>query len=174
MVNHNKLLGAYDGCVGLKTGYTKAAGRTLVSCAVRGDLQLIAVTLKDGNDWADHTALLIRVFPLYPAAACRRRRRGAARAVAERNGGGRRRVLRRIVFLSAAGRGNGRNGMDLPAGVFAPVEEGAAAGEVIYRLNGEEIGRVPLYWSASADALQQRRERGFFDGLLSALRGLFR
>ena len=30
--NHNKLLYRIDGCVGLKTGYTRAAGRTLVSC----------------------------------------------------------------------------------------------------------------------------------------------
>ena len=33
LTNHNKLLGRVDGCIGLKTGYTKAAGRTLVSCA---------------------------------------------------------------------------------------------------------------------------------------------
>ena len=33
LTNHNKLLSRLDGCVGLKTGYTKAAGRTLVSCA---------------------------------------------------------------------------------------------------------------------------------------------
>ncbi len=33
LTNHNKLLSRLDGCLGLKTGYTKAAGRTLVSCA---------------------------------------------------------------------------------------------------------------------------------------------
>ncbi len=33
MTNHNKLLSMEDGCIGLKTGYTRAAGRTLVSCA---------------------------------------------------------------------------------------------------------------------------------------------
>ena len=33
MTNHNKLLSYMDGCIGLKTGYTMAAGRTLVSCA---------------------------------------------------------------------------------------------------------------------------------------------
>ena len=35
MTNHNKLLGYLDSCVGLKTGYTRSAGRTLVSCAQR-------------------------------------------------------------------------------------------------------------------------------------------
>ena len=57
MTNHNKLLHYVDGCLGLKTGYTKAAGRTLVSCAERAGQRLVAVTLQDGNDWADHAAL---------------------------------------------------------------------------------------------------------------------
>ena len=42
---------------GLKTGYTRAAGRTLVSCVRRNGRTLVAVTLQDGNDWADHAAL---------------------------------------------------------------------------------------------------------------------
>ena len=35
MSNHNKLLSLMDGCIGLKTGYTRAAGRTLVRSAER-------------------------------------------------------------------------------------------------------------------------------------------
>ena len=57
MTNHNRLLQQLDGCIGMKTGYTKAAGRTLVSCCERDGCRLAAVTLNDGNDWADHTAL---------------------------------------------------------------------------------------------------------------------
>ena len=57
MHNHNKLLSRLDGCVGLKTGYTKAAGRTLVSCAEQAGHRLVAVTLRDGDDWNDHEAL---------------------------------------------------------------------------------------------------------------------
>ena len=57
MENHNRLLRQGEGCVGLKTGYTQAAGRTLVSCAERDGCRLVAVTLQDGNDWADHAAL---------------------------------------------------------------------------------------------------------------------
>lgn len=52
--NHNKLLDLCEGCIGGKTGYTKAAGRTLVSCVQRGDLRLICVTLNDPDDWEDH------------------------------------------------------------------------------------------------------------------------
>ena len=57
MTNHNKLLRNVDGCIGMKTGYTMAAGRTLVSCAQRDGRRLVAVTLQDGNDWADHAAM---------------------------------------------------------------------------------------------------------------------
>ena len=56
-VNHNKLLWRYEGCVGLKTGYTEKAGRTLVSAAERDGMTLIAVTLDDPDDWRDHAAL---------------------------------------------------------------------------------------------------------------------
>ena len=64
MTNHNRLLRTVEGCVGMKTGYTKAAGRTLVSCAVRDGRTLVAVTLQDGNDWADHQALYDYGFSL--------------------------------------------------------------------------------------------------------------
>ena len=57
MENHNRLLRQMEGCIGLKTGYTRAAGRTLVSCTERNGCRLVAVTLQDGNDWADHAAL---------------------------------------------------------------------------------------------------------------------
>ena len=57
MGNHNKLLQRIDGCIGMKTGFTKAAGRTLVTCVRRNGRCLVAVTLQDGNDWADHATL---------------------------------------------------------------------------------------------------------------------
>ncbi len=53
-VNHNKLLKMNDCVNGVKTGYTKAAGRCLVSSAVADDLRLVAVTLNDPDDWDDH------------------------------------------------------------------------------------------------------------------------
>ena len=62
--NHNKLLWQYDGCTGIKTGYTKKCGRCLVSSAKRGDTELIAVTLNAPDDWRDHTALFDYGFSL--------------------------------------------------------------------------------------------------------------
>ena len=57
LYNHNKLLSCCEGCIGIKTGYTKKAGRTLTSCAKRNGKTLICVTLNDGNDWQDHCRL---------------------------------------------------------------------------------------------------------------------
>lgn len=65
LTNHNKLLGTLDGCVGVKTGYTKAAGRCLVSAVTRDGMTLICVTLDDPNDWADHTSLQNEMFKQY-------------------------------------------------------------------------------------------------------------
>jgi D-alanyl-D-alanine carboxypeptidase/D-alanyl-D-alanine carboxypeptidase (penicillin-binding protein 5/6) len=56
--NHNKLLSIYDGCIGLKTGFTKKSGRCLVSAAERNGCTVIAVTLNDPDDWDDHINLL--------------------------------------------------------------------------------------------------------------------
>lgn len=58
LVNHNRLLRSYDGLIGVKTGYTLAAGRCLVTAARRDGMTLIAVTLNDRNDWRDHTSLM--------------------------------------------------------------------------------------------------------------------
>lgn len=73
LTNHNKLLWRYTGCTGIKTGYTRSAGRILVSAAERGGRELIAVTIADPDDWHDHTALLDYGFavlaqrtPVYP------------------------------------------------------------------------------------------------------------
>lgn len=62
--NHNRLLSMYDGCIGIKTGFTKTAGRTLTSCAERDGVRLVAVTLNDGNDWQDHETMFDYGFSL--------------------------------------------------------------------------------------------------------------
>ena len=145
MHNHNKLLGYMDNCLGLKTGYTRAAGRTLVSCAEKNGQRLIAVTLQDGNDWADHQTLFDYGFSAYPAKTC---------------------AVRGKVLTQAAVSGGVSSHVPLIAGesfcwpVFsgeqlttelcldrpltAPVSVGTVAGVAVFRLNGTEIGRVSL------------------------------
>lgn len=58
LTNHNKLLWRLPGAQGVKTGFTKAAGRILVSAAEREGRRLVCVTMADPDDWNDHCALL--------------------------------------------------------------------------------------------------------------------
>ena len=63
--NHNRLLWQVEGADGVKTGYTKASGRILVSSAVRSGRRLVVVTIDDGDDWRDHAALYEQGFSRY-------------------------------------------------------------------------------------------------------------
>lgn len=63
--NHNRLLSSLEGAEGIKTGFTKKAGRCLVSSCKRNGVRLIVVTLNAGNDWNDHRALYDFGFKQY-------------------------------------------------------------------------------------------------------------
>ena len=63
--NKNKLLFMYDYTTGGKTGYTKKAKRTLVTTASKNNLNLVTVTLNDGNDFKDHVNLFEYGFSNY-------------------------------------------------------------------------------------------------------------
>ena len=65
LINHNRLLRSYPYCTGGKTGYTLAAGRCLVTAAEKDGKRLIAATLNDPADWADHKALFEYGFSLF-------------------------------------------------------------------------------------------------------------
>ena len=65
LYNHNRLLSEYEGCVGVKTGFTKKAGRCLVSAAERNGRLLVCATLNVYDDWNVHRALLDRCFAEY-------------------------------------------------------------------------------------------------------------
>ncbi len=67
LLNHNKMLTLYQGCDGVKTGFTKKTGRCLVSAATRNNFQVIAVTLNAPDDWNDHTNMLNYAFNNYSA-----------------------------------------------------------------------------------------------------------
>ncbi len=63
--NHNKLLWQYEGCNGIKTGFTKKCGRCLVSSAEQDGMRLICVTLNAPDDWNDHKYMLDYGFSNY-------------------------------------------------------------------------------------------------------------
>ena len=64
--NNNKLLHRYDGCIGVKTGFTDNARRCLISAAFCEDSNktLIAVTLNAPDDWNDHARMYDYGFSL--------------------------------------------------------------------------------------------------------------
>ena len=62
--NHNRLLGR-DGIFGVKTGFTRACGRCLVTACERDGRTLVAVTLSAPDDWKDHTELYDYGFERY-------------------------------------------------------------------------------------------------------------
>ena len=63
LVNHNRLLRDLEGCIGVKTGYTKVCGRCLVSAVERDGITLICVTLNCSDDWNKHKILYDKNFP---------------------------------------------------------------------------------------------------------------
>jgi D-alanyl-D-alanine carboxypeptidase/D-alanyl-D-alanine carboxypeptidase (penicillin-binding protein 5/6) len=69
--NHNKLLWRNENCIGIKTGFTKKAGRCLVSAAERDGLRLIAVTLGCPNDFNIHDQLFDECFERLSLSTCR-------------------------------------------------------------------------------------------------------
>ncbi len=169
LTNHNKLLWRYEGAVGMKTGYTEKAGRTLVSAARRGGMTLIAVTLNDPDDWRDHAALLDWGFAGYAPAEVEE---GAVFGCVPVSGS-------LVPFVEAqVQRGwlypvTGEEQLELktvwdaPA-VSAPVERGDRLGTLEVRCGGELVGQVPLVAARSAgrDAVPAKNP---LEGLLSGI-----
>lgn len=65
MINKNKMLWQFDGGDGVKTGFTKKAGRCLVSSATRDGMRLVCVVLNCGPMWDESSALLEYAFKNY-------------------------------------------------------------------------------------------------------------
>ena len=160
--NHNKLLWLVDGVDGVKTGYTKAAGRILVSSAVRQGRRLIVVTMNDPNDWKDHTQLLNSGFEQYSV----------------------RQVIKKGDCLGYAGIAGGELGeAPLIAAddfsysfrsdeepqvllqefgvVYAPVVQGQEAGYGYICIDDTVVGKVPVVFGATVEQYKNE-ERTFW------------
>jgi D-alanyl-D-alanine carboxypeptidase (penicillin-binding protein 5/6) len=143
--NRNVLLWLYPGAVGVKTGYTRAAGFCVVAAAERDGLRLVAVVLGASTEaFSDAAALLDHGFFAYE-------RRILVRA-GEPFGwvdlvGGRVPVVAAasLEALVPRARGSGPTSsvrVD-PAAAFPPLP-GERVGAVVFRLAGMTLGSVPL------------------------------
>ena len=163
--NHNKLLKMYEGCIGVKTGFTKAAGRTLVSAASRDGMTLVCTTLNDGDDWNDHMALLDYGFDNYHLETAVPAGRVLA-SVLVREG------TEISVPLAASedlcypltGDETLKVVARVPLSVAAPVVPGQVLGEVCAYLEDEEVAKVDLVAAApSAKKPETKKARGWWD-----------
>ena len=166
--NHNKLLWSLSGCEGVKTGFTKAAGRCLISSVTRGGRRMVAVTLNAPDDWNDHRALYDaafagmeeRVYLPEGAGFALRVESGERHTVTVRAAG----TLAALLTDAEAARAECC--VYLPAFVYAPLQAGEAAGRAELRLDGRVIAGVPLVYEIDMGEKQpSARER-----LLSVLR----
>ena len=65
LYNKNKMLSQYGGATGIKTGFTKPAGRCLVSSAVKNGMELICVVLNCGPMWEVSMDYMDKMFDGY-------------------------------------------------------------------------------------------------------------
>ncbi|MHA6259601.1 D-alanyl-D-alanine carboxypeptidase family protein [Sporosarcina sp. CAU 1771] len=63
--NKHRLVRSVPTAIAGKTGFTKAAGRTLVTYFEKDDKRIIVVTLNDGNDWQAHRSFADQTFSTY-------------------------------------------------------------------------------------------------------------
>lgn len=155
--NHNRLLKLYPGCTGIKTGFTKKAGRCLVSSAERDGAQLICVTLNAPDDWNDHMNLYDYGF----AQIGERTYTADFKTVSLPVVGGEKEsislviqtqesaVLPKDVAVTAE--------YVLPRFVYAPIKQGDALGCVRYSVNGKILKEIPLI--AKEDCALRKDER---------------
>ena len=150
--NHNKLLWQVPGADGVKTGFTRAAGRILVSSATRNGRRLICVTLNDPNDWADHCTLLEDGFARYSVQKllCAGERVG----ILEVESG----LEQQVEVLAAedfayALAEEERPVVTLPGPgfVYSPVTEGGDAGFAYVLIDGCAVAKIPVVYGKTIE-----------------------
>lgn len=150
--NHNKLLWQLEGADGVKTGFTKAAGRILVSSAVRQGRRLIAVTINAPDDWNDHKTLLEQGFSEYQPQTLVTE--GQVMATVEVAGGevGYVQVLAAEDFVYSLRESESWH-LELPdpGFIYAPVVQGKDAGYAHIFVEGKTVGKIPLIYADTVE-----------------------
>lgn len=145
--NHNRLLCSIEGAEGVKTGFTKAAGRCLISSVKRGGRRVIIVTLHAPDDWNDHRLLYEEAFAGMTErgyleegelVAHLRVQSGASGVIGVRASTG---IAMNLTDEEAA---RVKLRLYLPWFVYAPVEAGSAAGRAELTLDGRVLAASPL------------------------------
>lgn len=155
LTNTNRLVRFYPGCTGLKTGSTAKAGFCISATAERNGVSLICVIMgaktRDARN-AAATALLDYGFANFTTY-----RHEAGEATVPLIGGEARELSVSFdAFACTVEKGRAQNvvcEIALPENVVTPVKNGDVVGNVIYTLDGKEVGRVPIVATETADKI---------------------
>ncbi len=170
LTNTNRLVRFYRGANGLKTGSTSKAKFCMSATALRNGMQLIAVVMgSDTRDTRNETAkkLLDWGFSHYETLTFEGKSVEEIPVI-----GGKRETVKASYgpcsFLLEKGASSRvETELTLAQNLSAPVEAGASVGQVIYLLDGKEIGRAEVLTEEAVDRL------GFGDILLRMLKTFF-
>ena len=148
LTNTNRLVRYYDGCTGLKTGSTDKAGFCVSATAQREGMHLIAVVM--GAETRDERnnaarAMLDFGFSNYAIFSEPEQELESVKVI----GGVSDFVKVYATQFSKLVDKSDRKGIEkeyvIPDVLTAPIKEGDVIGAVIYKLNGEEIGRSDIF-----------------------------
>ena len=156
--NHNKLLWRLEGADGVKTGYTKAAGRILVSSATRQGRRLICVTMDAPGDWQDHTRLIEQGFQNYEVRQLVTK--GECLGMVEIAGGqaGTAELLSDTDFSYALAKEEQPHiVLPKPGFVYAPVAEGQFAGYAHVCIGDKAVGKIPLLYGQTVEQEKEQK-----------------
>ncbi len=170
VVNHNKLLFSFNGAFGVKTGFTKATGRCLVSAAERDGVILTAVTLNAPDDWKDHNDMLEYGFLEYEHVSLSYR--GDVVCSIPVIGGDTDSVNLTVendidVCLKKQ-RGSIIERIEVLPSRFAPIYKGEVLGRIVYFLDGREIASASL---VSSEFIGARKPNPSFTNKIKSIFG---
>ena len=157
--NHNKLLWQVEGADGVKTGYTKAAGRILVSSATRNGRRLICVTLNAPDDWRDHACLLEKGFSAYEMRQVVKKGDVVATLDVAGSDAQRVRILAAEDFSYAlTPEESPRLMLSGPGFVYAPVAEGEDAGFAYVLIAGNAVAKIPVVYGQTVEQKKEEKK----------------
>ncbi|WP_435817637.1 serine hydrolase [Gottfriedia acidiceleris] len=147
--NKNKLLTfMYKYSTGGKTGFTKKAKRTLVSTASKNGMDLIVVTLNDGQDWQDHMSLFEYGFSNYPLTKVLSK--GGIKEVTNKKYKGHVYMKNDFSYpLDKKERDQVRITIEMQKPTKKKIANDAIVGKAIIELEGEQIGFRNIFYSDS-------------------------
>jgi D-alanyl-D-alanine carboxypeptidase len=159
LTNHNKLLWQVEGADGVKTGYTKAAGRILVSSATRDGRRLICVTINAPSDWSDHAKLLEQGFQDYEMNQIVAAGQVLGRLEVEGGAAPEVELLAESDFSYPLSAGEEPRIL-LPETefVYAPVHAGTRAGVAYVMLGDDLIGKITLLYGSTVEQEQEEKK----------------